>query len=184
MEINRKIDVVIPVYNAFAVLQNCLASLELYQDGIENIILIDDASSDKNVVNLVRSYSKKNNWNLIKHDKNLGFVKTANEGLKISKNNTILLNSDTVVSEYWIQAFNKLLKNNSTIGTATAWSNNAEICSFPQFLQNNKIPENLNRLSEILYKNYQPQYPEIPTAVGFCMLITKQAKQTIGYFDE
>lgn len=81
MEINRKIDVVIPVYNAFAVLQNCLASLELYQDGIENIILIDDASSDKNVVNLVRSYSKKNNWNLIKHDKNLGFVKTANEGL-------------------------------------------------------------------------------------------------------
>ncbi|MBL4772916.1 MAG: glycosyltransferase family 2 protein [Alcanivoracaceae bacterium] len=179
-----KIDIVVPIYNAYNALNNCLNSLERNQDQAENIFLINDASTDTRILNLLNTYAKKNKWKLIKHDKNQGFVVTANEGLKLSSNNTILLNSDTIVSNNWILAFKNALKSIRKLGTATAWSNNAEICSFPAFLKKNPPPQNLNILSEILFKYYQPQYPTIPTAVGFCMLISKQAKLKVGYFDE
>ena len=36
----------------------------------------------------------------------------------------------------------------------------------------------------ILFQHWPPHYPEIPTAVGFCMLITKKEKSKVGYFNE
>ncbi len=179
-----KVDIVVPIYNAYDALINCLKSLERHQHGAENIILINDASTDERIVPLLEQVIKKNHWQYIQHEKNLGFVKTANEGMMCTKNHTILLNSDTIVSKNWISAFKQAIIANDRLATATAWSNNAEICSFPQFLTNNTAPENIDKLSEILYENHQPQYPVIPTAVGFCMLITELAKQSVGYFDE
>lgn len=179
-----KIDIVVPIYNAYNALLNCLKSLEKHQQGADNIILINDASTDERVKPLLEQVSKKNHWQLIQHIKNQGFVKTANEGLAQNNHHTILLNSDTIVSKNWISAFKQAIQSNDRLATATAWSNNAEICSFPQFLTNNAIPKNIDQFSEILYKNHKPQYPVIPTAVGFCMLITQLAKQKVGTFDE
>lgn len=179
-----KIDVIVPVYNAFEVLQKCLESLEKFKSDINDIIIINDASSDVRVSPYLDIVSRKNNWKIIHQTKNKGFVKTANKGLKLSNNHTVLLNSDTVVTKYWIKAFKRALKVNPSLGTATPWSNNAEICSFPQFLTNHDIPIQLDQLSKILYKKHRPIYPVIPTAVGFCMLISKKAKQWVGYLDE
>jgi len=179
-----KIDVIVPVYNAFNVLQNCLKSLEKFQSNINKIIIINDASSDSRIFPYLNKITKKNNWELIHQNVNRGFVKTANKGLRLSDNHSVLLNSDTIVTKYWIKAFKKCLKKNLDLGTATPWSNNAEICSFPNFLTNHSVPKKLKKLGKLLYKNYKPQYPVIPTAVGFCMLISKKAKQMVGYFDE
>ena len=44
MELRNKIDVVVPIYNAYLELKNCLKSLELHQKGINKVILINDAS--------------------------------------------------------------------------------------------------------------------------------------------
>lgn len=178
------IDVIVPIYNAYEAVKNCLISLSKNSNGINKIYLINDCSTDPKIKSLLDEYISREKWEIINHKRNLGFVKTANEGLKLSDNNTILLNSDTLVTKNWIQAFINLIDNVANLGTATAWSNNAEICSFPETLKNNKIPQNIDQLSEILYENYEPVYPEIPTAVGFCMLVTKQAKDLVGYFDE
>lgn len=184
MELENPIDVVIPIYNAYEVLFNCLSSLELNQNNINNVYLINDASTDNKVSKMLNKFSKRNNWILIEHEINKGFVITANEGLKLSNNHTILLNSDTIVTKHWVSSFCLAIKNNSNLGTATAWSNNAEICSFPLFLRNNQQPNNANVMADILYRHYVPCYPVIPTAVGFCMLITKKSKEAVGYFDE
>lgn len=179
-----KIDVVVPIYNAFEVLQDCLSSLEKYQSEIQQVILINDASTDERIGKFINEIGKKNSWKVIHQSQNLGFVKAANKGLKLGKDNTVLLNSDTIVTRDWISAFKQALVSNPALGTATPWSNNAEICSFPQFLVNHQLPMNIDQMASILYKNYQPQYPILPTAVGFCMLISKKAKQLVGYFDE
>ena len=179
-----EIDVVVPIYNAFEVLQECLSSLEEHQSEINTVVLINDASTDERIKPYINQMANDNEWKVIHQSKNLGFVKTANFGLKMSQNHTILLNSDTIVTKYWVKAFIKAINNNPRLGTATPWSNNAEICSFPGFLVNHRLPEDLDKLSEILYKQHQPQYPVLPTAVGFCMLISQKAKQLVGYFDE
>jgi GT2 family glycosyltransferase len=180
----NKIDVVVPVYNAYTCVKDCLNSLAEHQQPVDNIYLIDDCSSDVRIKPLLQKFAKENNWKVYSQDKNKGFVKTANKGLRLSKNNTVLLNSDTIVSKNWLLGFRECIENNIDLATATAWSNNAEICSFPKFLKNNALPDNINKFSQNLYENYRPVYPEIPTAVGFCMLITKQAKQIVGYLDE
>ncbi|VAW34904.1 hypothetical protein MNBD_GAMMA01-2172 [hydrothermal vent metagenome] len=177
------IDVVIPIYNAYEALQNCLSSLAQQQVQAYNIYLINDASTDKRVKPYLQDIAEKNSWHLINHAVNQGFVKTANEGLRLSDSHTILLNSDTIVSKFWLDAFLQAIQNIPQLGTATAWSNNAEICSFPKFLTQNKTPKNINIISEILYKSYKPRYPILPTAVGFCMLVTELAKGKVGYFD-
>lgn len=176
------IEIIVPIYNAHDAVKNCLISLEKHNKG--NVTLINDASTDKRIDHLTQLFAKKNKWKLITHTHNKGFVKTANEGLKLSQGHSILLNSDTIVTQYWLDAFEELCTGCINIGTATALSNNAEICSIPKFLANNPIPTNIEKLSEIIYKYHKPTYPEIPTAVGFCMLITQQAKEKVGYFDE
>lgn len=179
-----KIDVVVPIYNAFEVLKDCLKSLQKYQKHTNKIFLINDASTDERIKPYINNVAIKNNWHVIHQELNLGFVKTANKGLKISSNHTVLLNSDTVVTKHWIKSFKQALKSNSSLGTATPWSNNAEICSFPNFLINHHVPKKINKLAKILYKKHQPIYPLIPTAVGFCMLVSKKSKELVGYLDE
>jgi GT2 family glycosyltransferase len=178
------VDVVVPIYNAFNALSNCLFSLEKYQSQISKIILINDASTDNRVKPFIDKIASKNNWQVIHQLHNKGFVKTANLGLKLSGNHTVLLNSDTVVTKTWIIAFKQALELNPSMGTLTPWSNNAEICSFPHFLQNQTPIKKLDDFANILFENHPPQYPIIPTAVGFCMLISMTAKKRVGYFDE
>ncbi len=179
-----KIDVVVPIYNAYECVKNCLISLANHQLPVENIYLIDDCSTDLNIRPLLHKFATQNSWKVCFQEENKGFVKTANKGLKMSKNHTILLNSDTIVSDKWLDGFKQCLEKVDDLATATAWSNNAEICSFPDFLKVNDLPKDIDSFSRKLHANYSPVYPEIPTAVGFCMLISKKAKEVVGYLDE
>lgn len=178
------IQVVVPIYNAYHATKDCLASL--YRHNREDsVVLIDDGSDDDRIQVLLGSYKEKcAHWTFLKNHNNLGFVKTANRGLVNSDGDTVLLNADTLVSQGWLKRLQDCVRAVPNLATATPWSNNAEICSLPVTLRNNPIPENIDALAELLYQHHQPRYPEIPTAVGFCMLITAQAKQQLGLFNE
>ncbi len=174
--------VVVPIYNGHDALSRCLAALQEYTPNA-SVLLIDDASTDERVSALARQYATHNGWEFIQHSHNLGFVKTANEGLSLSDGHTILLNADAIVTPFWLEAFRLAIGRVPDLATATPWSNNAEICSFPGFLRAQPVPESAHELAGYLYHSHQPRYPEIPTGVGFCLLITAQAKQRIGAFD-
>jgi len=170
-----------PIFNAFNVTQNAINTL-LTHNQHDDVLLINDASTDSKMMTLFNNLPE--SWEVIQNKQNLGFVKSANIGLKLKKEHSILLNSDTLVTTEWIQKFEQTLNSVQGLGTATPWSNNAEICSLPQTLLANPIPFNINDLAEELQQKHLPIYPELPTAVGFCMLVSKQAKQKVGYFDE
>lgn len=176
------VEIVVPIYNAFSSFSSCLASLKKYnQDDV--IIFINDASTDERI-RLILDEIDNPNWQIITNEVNLGFVKTANIGLKRQPGHTVLLNSDTIVTQGWLTSLLKCVDLNPQVATVTPWSNNAEICSFPETLTNNHIPKKPDRLAEFLSSHWQPGYPQLPTAVGFCMLVSQKAKQEVGYFDE
>lgn len=50
----------------------------------------------------------------------------------------VLLNSDAVVTEGWLDALLRCAGSSPHIGTITPFSNNAEICSFPVFCADNR----------------------------------------------
>ena len=176
--------IIVPVYNAFEALKACILSLEKHNSHC-NVVFINDASSDDQVMPLLRDVcQRKENWQCVENTNNLGFVKTANLGLAMSTGHTVLLNSDTLVSTGWLDGLSYAAKHCNLLGTATPWSNNAEICSFPKTLTNNRLPLDIDKFAFELQTKHQATYPEIPTSVGFCLLVTEQAKKQVGYFDE
>ena len=180
------IAVVIPVFNAPDELEACLASVcSNVQDQTE-VLIIDDASPDPATRAVLRSWSNRsgNRWIFRTNERNLGFVGTANLGMSLTTRDVVLLNSDTVVTTGWLEGLQKCLASDPSIATATPWTNNGEIVSIPAFCQVNPVPPELESVARIIRLSGTVSYPELPTAVGFCMAIARSAIDRIGLFDQ
>lgn len=177
--------VIIPVYNAAGELRDCLASLEQTVPEDADVIIIDDASPEPGVRAELQSWSLRGirGWRFYRNESNLGFVSTANRGMKLCSGDVVLLNSDTVVTPGWLEGLQRCLASDLSIATATPWTNNGEIASLPEFCRANPVPPVLSEVAEIIAGSGQPEYPDLPTAVGFCMAITRKAIDRAGPFD-
>lgn len=176
--------VVIPVHNAFDCLVECLQSVERCSPGAR-VLVVDDASSDARVLPMVQGWCAGHaRRHLLALPDNLGFVGAANRGALHAGGDFVLLNSDTVVTPGWLQALARCLASDPRIATATPWSNNAEITSLPLFCQANPVPEDAGRWAAACLQAGHGQYPDLPTAVGFCMAVSARAYAALGLFDE
>lgn len=181
--------VVIPIYNAFEELTACLESIAGTVGSETQVVVIDDASTDERVIPLIEDFIRAGGprWRFVRQVRNQGFVATANLGMQLSYGDLVLLNSDTVVTPGWLERIAACLSSDEKIATATPWSNNAEITSFPEFCKANPVPADPDsiaiRIAECVLRDGGPQYPDLPTAVGFCMGISRQAIDLIGCFD-
>jgi len=137
------VDVVIPVYNAPGDVRRCVASVLAHTPPGYRLVLIDDASPDPGVRVVFEEIAaaRHPHVTLLANERNLGFTGTANRGMAMSRRDVVLLNSDTVVTDGWLRALVRCAASDSSIGTITPFSNNAEICSFPRFCENNRWPE-------------------------------------------
>lgn len=178
--------VIIPVFNAIERLEACLESLGRTVPPETQILLIDDASTDDRVLPFLRSWVAEANQyrHLRVHEHNQGFVVTANHGLQLADTDVVLLNSDTEVTRGWLNRLAACLDSDTSIATATPWSNNGEIVSIPEFCVANPPPDNPDMFARVIASCGKPAYPKIPTAVGFCMAIALRALKHVGLFDE
>lgn len=182
-------DVIVPIYNAYDAVKECIESVLKNTDFKKaHLILIDDKSPDERIIPLLEGYAKKNKnkITLLLNEKNLGFVGTVNRGMKYSKNDVLLLNSDTEVPKGWLDRIMECAYSDSTIATVTPLSNNATLASVPKMFYRNEIPNGmtLEEMSKVVRECSLKEYPEIPTAHGFCMYIKREALDKVGFFDE
>lgn len=186
----RRCDIIIPIYNALDCLKECIDTVLKNTDLNENgLILIDDKSPDENVRVYLRELEKEVkglNVDILYNETNLGFVGTVNKGMKYSKNDVLLLNSDTEVPNSWLERIKKCAYSDKTISTVTALSNNATLVSVPIGLQVNTIPNKytFEEYAKVVCEASYLDYPELPTSHGFCMFIKREVLDLIGYFNE
>ena len=186
----KNIDIIIPIYNAYDDLQKCLESIIKWTDLKQNrLILVNDCSPDKNILPLIEKYKKtyqEKEIHIINSLVNEGFSASVNKGIEFSENNDVLLlNSDTIVTKNWINKISACAYSDSGIATVTPLSNSATLCSVPIFCQDNPIPEgiNIDEMGEIVERCSLRQYPRITVAVGFCMFIKRSIIKKVGLFD-
>lgn len=187
----KQCDIIIPIYNAYDCLKECVDSViqntDLKNDN--SLILIDDKSPDERIKKyleiLIDEY-KDINIKVLYNDVNLGFVGTVNKGMKYSKNDVLLLNSDTEVPPNWIDNIKKCAYSEKNVASVTPLSNNATLVSVPEGLQVNDIPQNMSfkEYAKLVNDVSFNSYPVLPTAHGFCMYIRREALNNVGYFDE
>ena len=178
--------VIVPVFNAYEHLVVCLESLARNLPSNAQVLLIDDASTDARVYPFLQSWVDEETScrRLVRHEQNRGFVATANHGMRLAGTDVVLLNSDTEVTSGWLEHLADCLASDRSIATATPWSNNGEIVSIPAFCAANPAPENPETIAGIIASCGRPDYPVMPTAVGFCMAISLHAIKLVGVFDE
>ena len=176
--------IVIPVFNAHDCLVDCLRSLDRHNPAA-SVVVVDDASDDPRIAPLLESWTgERPSVRLVRLPENRGFVHAANRGVAETDGDVVLLNSDTVVTSGWLGALRRCLDSDASIATATPWSNNAEITSIPEFCRNNPVPPDPDRWAAAARDSAEGSYPDLPTAVGFCMAVSRQAIDEIGFFDE
>ena len=178
--------IIVPVFNALDHLETCLESITRTVPADTRVLLIDDASTDLRVRSVLQSWVNEAtpHRQLLVHEKNMGFVATANHGMRLADTDVVLLNSDTQVTRGWLQHLADCLGSDSSIATATPWSNNGEIVSIPTFCAPNPVPESPDTIASAIASCGKPNYPEMPTAVGFCMAISLLSIKRVGLFDE
>jgi GT2 family glycosyltransferase len=182
----ESVSVVIPVYNAAEELGRCLASVSSTVPNSTEVVVIDDASPDPSTAAVLRRWREKTpaSWKFIANPENRGFVGTANRGMQLTQNDVVLLNSDTEATPGWLQGLQRCLSSDPSIATASPWTNNGEITSIPRFCQVNPVPPDASAVADIIARTGSANYPELPTAIGFCMAISRRAIERVGLFDE
>jgi GT2 family glycosyltransferase len=175
----------VPVYNAPEEVDSCLASVRTTLPDETPVIVIDDASPDPAIRALLAAREREapGSWRFLRNTGNRGFVETANRGMQLAAGNVVLLNSDTVVTAGWLRGLQRCLASDPAIATATPWTNNGEIVSIPEFCRANPVPRDPDAVAAVIGAAGPAAYPDIPTAVGFCMAIARQAIDRIGLFD-
>ncbi|EBY7415707.1 glycosyltransferase, partial [Salmonella enterica subsp. enterica serovar Alachua] len=185
---NPKIDVIIPVYKGLEETARCIYSVcDNLQNTSFRTVVINDRSPQAELVTFLEKIASLGLIELHTNDTNLGFVGTVNYGMRLHPDrDVILLNSDTEVYNNWIDRIVNVANSDRSIGTITPLSNNAEICSYPTFLQDNNFELEVDgrTLDKIAAKVNSGSCVDAPTGVGFCMYIKRQCLTEVGYFDE
>lgn len=181
------LEIVVPIYNAYEELLVCLHSVFRHQD-IYRVLLLDDCSTDTRVKRLLRTL-REYEWEGLKikeNSQNLGYLKTVNKGMRMAGSDVILLNTDTVVTPGWARKMRVCAYSDGRIATVTPFTNNGRMCSIPEFLENNEIPDGftVDSFAGCVERCSFARYPELVTAVGFCMYVRRSIIDEIGYFDE
>lgn len=186
----KKIDIIVPIYNAYEFTEECIKSVIKHTDlNTHTLVLINDKSPDEKVYPMLLKYKDENTDKkivVLDNEQNMGFVKTVNRGMQYSENDVILLNSDTEVTKNWIEKIQKCAYSNQYIATVTPLTNNGTICSVPNFGIDNELPKNmsLSEYADMIEKISANRYPQLTTGNGFCMYIKRDVINELGLFDD
>lgn len=187
---NKQITIIVPIYRDWITLEKCITSLKRYVNIKHKILLINDISNqadflEKKIKENIQGFE---NFHYFRNKENLGFVKTCNRAvfeLDKTENNILLLNSDTEVTEGFLEEMVEVLNLTDRHGVVCPRSNNATILSVPlQYDGERKdiIESSFESWKKI--KNKLQRFQQIPTGVGFCMLIRRDLIRNFELFDE
>jgi len=172
----------IPVYGALPYLRQCINSVLKNTKHPYNLVIVDDGNNP-----IIKEYLRTiKSARIITNKKNLGWLKSCNIGIENTENDVVLLNSDTMVTEGWLEKMDRCAHSSSRIGMVNPLSNNALFLSVPHSFVFNTIPAGftVESFAGLVSELSECRYPSIPTGLGFCFLIKREVFDCIGVFDE
>lgn len=184
--INVHVSIIVPVYNAFIETRKCLESILRAETPNTSVFVINDASSEAGFERLANEYES-DKFIFLENTQNLGFSGTINKGINYARNlrpdsDILILNSDTIVSRWWLKELKLVAMSSDEVGTVTAVSNAAGPFSVHTFSSPPSLSE-INVVADLLRENAPLVSPPLPTGHGFCMYIKGELIDDIGVFD-
>jgi hypothetical protein len=191
------VSIIIVAWNVRKLLYDCLKSVYDQTNGINfETIYVDNASKDGSVEMVAKEFPQ---VKIIENEKNEGFIKANNQGIKIAEGRyVLLLNSDTIVLD---NAIAKMIKFADAHPQAAVVG--CKVLNPDRTLQRNCFmypsPLNMFLSATYLYKIFPKSkffgrermtwwdfnsVREVETVCGSCSLVRKKAIDQVGLMDE
>ena len=178
------IDVVIPVYRGCQETLACIESALATTNGRARILVIDDATPEAPLAAALDDLAAAGRILLMRNETNMGFVGSVNRALRLdSPNDLVLLNSDTLVFNDWLERLSEAAHAEPRIGTVTPLSNDGSLASYPTGSGAPMDPDKAARLDELAAFTNRRMSAEAPVGVGFCLYIRRDCLNEVGEFD-
>ncbi len=113
--LDPKISIIIPFFNKLEFTVDCLYALNAQEFNDYEVLLVDDASTDKEVNRL----SEVPGIKLIRNPQNLGYLKSCNKAAKEAEGQFLLqLNNDTLPLDGWLKSLLETFEQHEDAGIA------------------------------------------------------------------
>ncbi|WP_306580188.1 glycosyltransferase family 2 protein, partial [Pseudomonas sp.] len=183
------VDVLIPVYNGLNETLECINSaLEARKRNRtpHRLVVIEDATPVPALAKALKVLAGKGRITLLNNPVNLGFIRSMNRGMALSPGKDVVwLNADTRVHGDWLDRLRQAAYSDASIASATPFTNNGELMSFPRSQISHGMPSAAEQAElDDLARNTQSTPVDIETGCGFCLYIKREALDTVGYLDE
>lgn len=178
-----KVSVIIPVYNAQETIEECLESIITQERSPEQVILIDNGSSDETVAR-IKSFADKNKGSniLLLSEQKRGAAAARNKGLQYAEGDIIaFVDSDCLSRQDWLKNMLGLYERDEVdaIGGIT-YIYNPKTCSQKLEALDLVIPDELR--GAVLKMKYETLFGKIMGT--FNCSCKKEALEKIGGFDD
>ncbi|WP_298955629.1 glycosyltransferase [uncultured Methylobacterium sp.] len=179
--------VVIPVYKGYDETLRAVHAALTPQAARFAVLVVNDRGPDPELNEALGRLAARGLFRYEENPANLGFVGSVNRALGLCRGkDVILLNSDAIPFGDWIDRMLWHAAAHPDAATITPFSNNATICSYPRFNQNNRVQleASLAEIDRYASACNARASSEIPTGVGFCFYMRGAVIDEIGAFDE
>ncbi len=168
------VDIIIPCHNAHKYSKYCVNSIIEHTYSEYKLIVIDNGSTDD---------TKDWSYVTIRNDKNLGFAKSINQGIKAGDSEYIcILNNDIIVTPYWLTRMKSHIENKRAdiISPCSNYVGNHQMVVLGVY----KNQQELNAIADKFHEDNKGACEISEIVIGYCMLFKRSMINEIGLFDE
>src|SRR6185436_7120074 len=178
------ITVIVPVYAGLDYTARCLESVVDHAAGTRvpfELLVIDDASPEPALRDFVDRFAERDlpvRVTVLHNEENLGFVRTVNRGLREAPADVVILNSDTAVTDGWLDRLADAAAE-PDVATVTPLTSHGSICTLPDALIEAFALEGadprIDECASFIRDHSLAMRPDVISGVGFCMYVTHRA---------
>jgi len=178
------VSVIVTNWNGRRYLERCLTSIVTQTYKNIEVIVIDNNSTDGSAEFIIKQFPE---IILIRNDKNYGFAKANNIGIKVSRGEYIAtINNDTEADPCWIENLVNVIRRDPNIGMCASkillFNNRNLIDSTGMLIYPDGLPVCRGYLEEDVYNYNKEEEVLLPTACA--ALYRKDAIINAGFFDD
>jgi GT2 family glycosyltransferase len=188
IEVAREQPIVcIPLFGRHELFVRCFESVLAHTPRDVPVLVADDASPELESREYLEARGFGHDVYYLRQERNVGFVENVNTAFDVAApGDVVILNSDCEVGPEWVERLRAAAYCASNIATATALTNHGTILSVPaRNVPASELPggAGLDGVATAIAGAAQRLRPRIPTMIGHCAYVRRQALDLVGGFD-
>jgi GT2 family glycosyltransferase len=177
--------IIVPCFGQLEFTRHCVAALARYTRRPFELIAVDNGSTDGTAAYLAGvADAAAFPVRVLTNPENRGFPAAINQGLAAARGEyLVLLNNDAVVTDGWLDQLVALAGAMQSIGLAGPMSNYAPP---PQLVESVPYRDlaGMHAFAARWRQEHRGQWQTADKLSGFCLLLTRRVRETIGGLDE